>query len=87
MTSLQIPQEKLDWIARENNLVYALTIEIEKVLHWYRDHPHYPLDFEKVREKIAEAHTRLEGIAELLKELQCPGTRTPAEDFSENVWL
>ena len=87
MNCVQVPREKLDWITRESNQVYVLTVEMEKVINWYRDHPHYPLDFDKVREKIMEAHTRLEGIATLLNELRQPKTQQAVEDTANDVWL
>ena len=87
MISVQVPKDKLDWISKESNQVYVLTVEMEKVLNWYRDHPHYPLDFDKVREKVMEAHTRLEGISSILNELRRPKTQEPVEDSSTDVWL
>ena len=41
MNCVHVPKEKLDWIAKESNHVFVLTVEMEKVLDWYRDHPHF----------------------------------------------
>jgi len=87
MSTIEVPKEKIQWIARENKAVFVLTVEMERVLDWYRDHPHYPLDYEKVKEKIAEAHTRLEGIATMLNELTKAVAPKAKEDFSADVWL
>jgi hypothetical protein len=86
MSMIEVQKNKLEWIARENKAVFAATVEVDKVLNWYRDHPHYPLDYDKVKEKIAEAHTRLEGIATMLNELVKTPEKTK-EDFSADVWL
>lgn len=87
MNFVQIPREKLEWITKECNQVHGLTVEVEKVLNWYRDHPHYPLDYDKVREKIMEAHTRIEGIATILNELRQPKAQQNVEDTATDVWL
>ncbi len=87
MDTIQVPKDKLDWIGKESNLVDALTMEMERVLNWYRDHPQHPLDLEKMREKIIEAHTRLEGIRMLLAELRQPAATRVTEDTSTDVWL
>jgi hypothetical protein len=87
MNCVQVPREKLDWITKESNQVFVLTIEMEKVLNWYRDHPHHPLDYDKVREKIIEAHTRLEGIAAMLNEMKQPKSQQTVEDTGTDVWL
>lgn len=87
MDIIQVPKDKLDWIGKENNLVDALTLEMERVLNWYRDHPQHPLDLEKMREKIIEAHTRLEGIRTLLTEIRQPAAARITEDSSTDVWL
>ena len=87
MNCVQVPKEKLDWIEKESNQVFVLTVEMEKVIDWYRDHPHFPLDFDKVREKIMEAHTRLEGIASVLNELKRPKASPVVEDSATDVWL
>ena len=87
MNCVQIPKDKFDLIARESNHVYVLTVEMERVLDWYRDHPHFPLDCDKVREKVMEAHTRMEGIAALLDEIKHPKAAPVAEDSATDVWL
>ena len=87
MNCVQVPKEKLDWITKESNQVFVLTVEMEKVLNWYRDHPHYPLDYDKVREKVMEAHTRLEGIAAVLNQIQQPKAQRVVEDSATDVWL
>ncbi|HTR82550.1 MAG TPA: hypothetical protein VMM58_13055 [Bacteroidota bacterium] len=87
MNSIQIPKEKFDWIVKESNHVFVLTVEIEKVLDWYRDHPHFPLDCDKVRGKIMEAHTRMEGIGAMLDAVKHAKDVPVAEDSSTDVWL
>ena len=42
--------------------------EMEKVLDWYKEHPNYPLDFEKVKGRVMEVHSRIDRVASLLKE-------------------
>ena len=87
MTCVQISKEKFDWIAKECNHVFVLTVEMEKVLDWYRDHPHFPLDIDKVRQKVMEAHTRMEGIAAVVDETKHPKIAPLVEDTATDVWL
>ncbi len=87
MNCVQISKEKFDWVAKECNQVFVLTVEMEKVLDWYRDHPHFPLDFDKVRGKVMEAHTRMEGVAAVLDEAKHPKTSPIVEDSATDVWL
>jgi hypothetical protein len=67
MANVQIPQETLNLIAEENAKLSMMAREMERVLDWYRDHPHYPLDFEKVKGRVVEVHTRLDNIATVLR--------------------
>ena len=87
MNCVHVPKEKLDWVAKESNHVFVLTVEMEKVLDWYRDHPHFPLDFDKVRAKVMEAHTRIEGITTVMNEILEPKSPQTVEDSATDVWL
>ena len=87
MNCVHVPKEKLDWIAKESNHVFVLTVEMEKVLDWYRDHPHFPLDFDKVRAKVMEAHTLIECITTVMNEILEPKAPQTVEDSATDVWL
>jgi hypothetical protein len=68
MKTLHITEELFADLEQNNNRLHDLTIEMERVINWYLDHPHYQLDTEKVRKSMARAHALSEKIEELLKE-------------------
>lgn len=70
MRTLVVPREKIDFLAAESERLTALAVEMEKVIDFYRDHPHFPLDYEKVRGKITEAHERLQTVMTTLAALR-----------------
>ena len=70
MAETELSQEKFERLAADSERISALTIEMEKVIAWYRGHPQYPLDFEKIRKKILEAHGILANITVLIDDIK-----------------
>ncbi len=52
-------QKNLDDIISDQKLVSTLSLEVEKVLRFYEEHPNYPLDYEKLRSKVQEVYARI----------------------------
>lgn len=58
----------LENIIDDQKSLSALSLEVEKVLKFYEEHPNYPLDFEKVRSKLLEVYSRInKSISDLQK--------------------
>ena len=68
MEKIEVPRDVLSGIVEENIQLSAMAREMEKVLDWYKEHPNYPLDFEKVKGRVMEVHSRIDRVASLLKE-------------------
>ncbi len=63
-------QTDLDSIIDEQKAVSALSLEVEKVLKFYEEHPNYPLDYGKVRTKLLELYSRVNRTITDLQKLQ-----------------
>jgi len=61
-------QADLENIIDDQQSISALSLEVEKVLKFYEEHPNYPLDVEKVRSKLLEVYSRInKSISDLQK--------------------
>lgn len=63
-------QKNLDDIISDQKLVSTLSLEVEKVLRFYEEHPNYPLDYEKLRSKVQEVYARINRSINDLQTLQ-----------------
>lgn len=43
----------------EQKAIEELSHEVEKVLKYYEEHPQYPLDYNKILQRIQEVNSRL----------------------------
>ncbi len=53
----------------EQKAIEELSFEVEKVLHYYQEHPQYPLDYDKIRKRMQEVSARLTKLGEQMQEL------------------
>ena len=60
----------IEEIIKEQKLVSALSLEVEKVLRFYEEHPNYPLDYEKLRSKVQEVYARINKSISDLQSMQ-----------------
>jgi len=60
----------IEEIIKEQKLVSALSLEVEKVLRFYEEHPNYPLDYEKRRSKVQEVYARINKSISDLQSMQ-----------------
>ncbi|MCX6138501.1 MAG: hypothetical protein NTV54_13515 [Ignavibacteriales bacterium] len=74
MEKIEVPRDVLTGIVEENVRLSAMAREMERVLDWYKEHPHYPLDYEKVKGRVVEVHARIDRVATLLREYVPAGT-------------
>jgi len=66
---MPIVEKKLTVLIEEQKVIEGLSSEVEKVLHYYEEHPQYPLDYKKLRERIQEVNTRLSKLGEQMQQL------------------
>lgn len=60
---------KIISLIAEQRAIEDLSYEVEKVLHYYQEHPQYPLDFDKIRKRMQEVSARLSKLSEQMQEL------------------
>ena len=63
-------QTDLENIIDDQKSLSSLSLEVEKVLRFYEDHPNYPLDYGKVRSKLQEVYSRINKSISDLQKLQ-----------------
>lgn len=68
-------QTDLDSIIDEQKVISALSLEVEKVLKFYEEHPNYPLDYGKVRTKLLELYSRVNRSISDLEKINHSGER------------
>lgn len=52
----------------EQKAIEELSHEVEKVLKYYEEHPQYPLDYNKIRQRIQEVNSRLSRLREEMQQ-------------------
>ncbi len=63
-------EKKLTVLIEEQKAIEDLSYEVEKVLHYYEEHPQYPLDYKKLRERIREVNMRLSRLREQMQQIE-----------------
>lgn len=66
---MPLVEKKLTVMIEEQKAIEDLSYEVEKVLHYYEEHPQYPLDYKKLRERIQEVNKRLSNLREEMQHL------------------
>jgi len=61
--------KKVTSLIAEQRAIEELSYEVEKVLHYYQEHPQYPLDYEKIRKRMQEVSSRLSKLGEQMQSL------------------
>ncbi len=69
-------EQKITALITEQKAIEELSFEVEKVLHYYQEHPQYPLDYEKIRKRMKEVGLRLGKLGEEMMKLQHSEERT-----------
>jgi hypothetical protein len=69
-------QSEIELIINEQKSLSALSLEVEKVLKFYEEHPNYPLDYGKVRTKLLEVYSRINKSITELQRIQTEEKRT-----------
>lgn len=67
---VKISSVDIDSIITDQKSLSALTLEVERVLRFYEEHPNYPLDIEKLREKVMEVYSKVNKSITDLQNLQ-----------------
>jgi hypothetical protein len=62
--------QKMTVFIEEQKAIEVLSSEVEKVLRYYEEHPQYPLDYKKIRERIQEVNKRLAQLREQMQQLE-----------------
>jgi hypothetical protein len=63
-------EHKLSTLINEEKAIEELSYEVEKALHYYQEHPQYPLDFDKIRKRLKEVSLRLAMLGGEMQKLQ-----------------
>ncbi len=66
---MSIVEKELTLMVEEQKAIENLSYEVEKVLYYYEEHPQYPLDYKKLRERIQEVNMRLSKLREQMQQL------------------
>jgi len=61
--------KKIVSLIAEQRSIEDLSYEVEKVLHYYQEHPQYPLDYDKIRKRMQEVSVRLSKLREQMQTL------------------
>lgn len=56
-------------LLNEQRSLEELSVEVEKVLLFYQEHPEYPLDFEKIMKRVHELTVRIAKFRDHLQQL------------------
>ena len=63
-------EQKITSLINEQKAIEELSYEVEKVLHYYQEHPQYPLDFDKIRKRMQEVSLLLAMLSDEMLKLQ-----------------
>jgi iron uptake system EfeUOB component EfeO/EfeM len=66
-------ENKIALLISEQKQIEDLSYEVEKVLHYYQEHPQYPMDYDKVRKRMKEVTDRLNLLGEKMQKLHTSG--------------
>lgn len=67
---MKIHAADLEAIVEDQKSLSALSLEVERVLRFYEEHPNYPLDIAKLRTKVMEVYTKVNKSINDLQNLQ-----------------
>lgn len=56
-------------LIEEQSAIEKLSLEIEQVLKYYEEHPQYPLDYKKIRQRIREVNIRLSKLKDEMQRI------------------
>lgn len=63
----------IEAILDDQKSLSALSLEVERVLRFYEEHPNYPLDISKLRAKVMEVYSKVNKSITDLQRLQGSG--------------
>ncbi len=61
--------KKISSLIAEQKAIEDPSYEVEKVFHYYQEHPQYPLDYDKIRKRMQEVSGRLSKLREQMQTL------------------
>jgi hypothetical protein len=67
---MKIHAADLEAIVEDQKSLSALSLEVERVLRFYEEHPNYPLDIAKLRTKVMEVYSKVNKSINDLQNLQ-----------------
>lgn len=67
---LKISSRDIESLLNDQKSLSALSLEVERVLRFYEEHPNYPLDIAKLRAKVMEVYTTVNKSITDLQKLQ-----------------
>lgn len=67
---LKISSVDIESLLNDQKSLSALSLEVERVLRFYEEHPNYPLDIAKLRAKVMEVYATVNKSITDLQNLQ-----------------
>lgn len=67
---LKISPRDIESLLNDQKSLSALSLEVERVLRFYEEHPNYPLDIAKLRAKVMELYATVNKSITDLQKLQ-----------------
>lgn len=67
---VKILSTDIESIISDQKALSALSLEVERVLRFYEEHPNYPLDIEKLRAKVMEVYSKVNKSITDLQQIQ-----------------
>ncbi|MEW5797979.1 MAG: hypothetical protein AB1728_03125 [Bacteroidota bacterium] len=67
---LKISPRDIESLLNDQKSLSALSLEVERVLRFYEEHPNYPLDIAKLRAKVMELYASVNKSITDLQKLQ-----------------
>ncbi|MBI2430067.1 MAG: hypothetical protein HYV29_14970 [Ignavibacteriales bacterium] len=67
---MKISSMDIESLLTDQKSLSALSLEVERVLRFYEEHPNYPLDIAKLRAKVMEVYATVNKSITDLQKLQ-----------------
>lgn len=84
MRIIKIPKKKFELLKNEQHEISNLTSEVDQALKFYDEHPQYKLNYNKIREKVAEINSRMHRLENTISEFDFNNFQNKNNSSSNN---
>lgn len=67
---MKVSTTEFESLLDDQKALSALSLEVERVLRFYEEHPNYPLDIAKLRTKVMEVYSKVNKSINDLQKMQ-----------------